>query len=99
MAAPSAPTIRVPRWIQLVGLPVVLVAAWLLAGILGHAIFLFLVATVIAFLLNPIVRDLQRLRLRRGLAVALVFLVFATALALTAVLLGSIVVVQTRLAT
>ena len=50
-----------------------------LASTLGHVLFLFLIAAVIAFLLNPLVRDLQRLRLRRGLAVALVFLLFASA--------------------
>ena len=48
-------------------------------GTLGHVLFLFLTAAVIAFLLNPLVRDLQRIRLPRGLAVAVVFLLFATA--------------------
>ena len=61
------PTIRIPRWIQLVGLPVLLLLAWTLAGTLGHAIFLFLTASVIAFLLNPLVRSLQGLRIRRGI--------------------------------
>ena len=68
-----------PRWIQLVGLPVVLLVVWMLAGLLGHVIFLFLTAAVIAFLLNPLVRDLQRMRLPRGVAVGLVFLLFAAA--------------------
>ena len=54
---------------------------------------------MIAFLLNPLVRDLQRLRLPRGLAVALVFLLFATAVAFVVLALGSIVVDQTRSAT
>ena len=62
------PSIRIPRWIQLVGLPVLLLLAWTLAGTLGHAIFLFLTASVIAFLLNPLVRSLQGLRIRRGIA-------------------------------
>ena len=57
------PTIRVPRWIQLVGLPVGLLVVWMLAGLLGHVLFLFLTAAVIAFLLNPLVRDLKRMRL------------------------------------
>ena len=70
------PTIRIPRWIQLVGLPVLLLVAWALAGTLGHAIFLFLTASVIAFLLNPLVRALQGLRIRRGIGVAVVFLWF-----------------------
>ena len=96
MAQPTGPTIRVPRWIQLVGLPVGLVLAWMLAGTLGHVLFLFLTASVIAFLLNPLVRDLQRMRLPRGLAVALVFLLFAAAVAFIALALGSVVVDQTR---
>jgi predicted PurR-regulated permease PerM len=54
---------------------------------------------VIAFLLNPFVRDLQRIRLPRGLAVALVFLLLAAALAFVALALGSVVVDQTRSAT
>ena len=68
----------------------------MLAGILGHAIFLFLVSAVIAFLLNPLVRDLQRMRLPRGAAVALVFLLFAAAVTFVVLALGSVVVDQTR---
>jgi predicted PurR-regulated permease PerM len=79
-----------------VGLPVGLLLIWMLAGLLGHVLFLFLVSSVIAFLLNPVVRDLQRMRLPRGLAVALVFLLFATAVAVVALALGSVVVDQTR---
>ena len=99
MTEPSGPMIRVPRWVQLVGLPVGLLIIWMLAGLLGHVLFLFLTASVIAFLLNPLVRDLQRLRLPRGLAVALVVLLFATAVAVVVLVLGSIVVDQTRSAT
>ncbi|MDH5333186.1 MAG: hypothetical protein OEW65_04825, partial [Thermoleophilia bacterium] len=58
----SGPTIQIPRWIQLVGLPVVAVVVFMLARPLGHVIFLFLTASVIAFTLNPLVRDLTRLR-------------------------------------
>ena len=90
------PTIRVPRWIQLVGLPVGLLIIWLLAGTLGHVLFLFLASAVIAFLLNPLVRDLQRIRLPRGLAVALVFLLFTAAVAFVALALGGVVADQTR---
>ena len=45
MTAP--PRIRIPRWVQLVVLPVLLVVAFLLARTLGHVIFLFLTAAVI----------------------------------------------------
>ena len=75
---PEATRIRIPRWIQLVGLPVVLLLAFLLARTLGHVLFLFLTAAVIAFTLNPLVRELTRRRLPRGLSVALVSTLFAT---------------------
>ena len=90
------PTIRIPRWIQLVGLPVLLLLGWALAGTLGHAIFLFLTASVIAFLLNPLVGSLQGLRIRRGVGVAVVFLTFAAAMIVVIVALVTVVVEQTR---
>jgi len=90
------PTIRVPRWVQLVVLPVLLLLAWQLAGALGHAVFLFLTASVIAFLLNPLVRALQELRIRRGVGVAVVYLTFAAAVIALMLALGTVVVEQTR---
>ena len=96
MTAP--PRIRIPRWVQLVVLPVLLVLAFLLARTLGHVIFLFLTAAVIAFTLNPLVRDLTRLRLPRGLAVAIVSIVFAAAAIGLLVALGTVVVSETRTA-
>jgi predicted PurR-regulated permease PerM len=89
-------TIRIPRWIQLVGLPVLAVLAWMLASTLGHALFLFLTASVIAFMLNPLVRDLQRLRLPRGVGVSIVYLLFAAAVGVGLVALTTVVVDQTR---
>ncbi len=68
----------------------------MLAGLLGHVLFLFLVAALTAFLLNPLVRDLQRTRLPRGFAVAFVLLVFAAAVTFVVLALGSVVVDQTR---
>ena len=96
MTAP--PRIRIPRWVQLVVLPVLLVVAFLLARTLGHVIFLFLTAAVIAFTLNPLVRDLTRLRLPRGLSVAAVSIVFAAAVIGLLVALGTVVVSETRTA-
>jgi putative heme transporter len=90
------PPIRIPRWIQLVVLPVLLVLAFLLARTLGHVLFLFLTASVIAFTLNPLVRDLTRLRLPRGLSVAVVSVIFATAFIGLLVALGTVVVSETR---
>jgi predicted PurR-regulated permease PerM len=94
--AEGRPTIQIPRWIQLVGLPVLALLAWALAGTLGHALFLFLTASVIAFLLNPIVREVQRSRAPRGIAVAVVYLFFTAAVTVGIVALGTVVVEQTR---
>jgi predicted PurR-regulated permease PerM len=89
-------TIRIPRWIQLVGLPVVLLLAFLLARTLGHVLFLFLTASVIAFTLNPLVRELTRARLPRGLSVAAVSVVFVTVFVGILVALGTVVVSESR---
>ena len=86
--AGSGPTIQIPRWVQLVGLPVLLVLAFLLAQTLGHVLFLFLTASVIAFMLNPLVRDLTRLKLPRGIAVGVVYLVFAATVAAILIAIG-----------
>jgi predicted PurR-regulated permease PerM len=74
--AGAGPTIQIPRWIQLVVLPVLLVLAFLLAAKLGHVLFLFLTASVIAFTLNPLVRDLTRLKVPRGVSVLVVYSIF-----------------------
>jgi predicted PurR-regulated permease PerM len=95
-AAVRPTRIEVPRWIQLVGLPLLLVLAWVVAGAVRHAVFLFLVALLIALLLNPLVRSLGRIWIPRGLAVAIVYLFFATAVAFAILALATVVVQQTR---
>jgi predicted PurR-regulated permease PerM len=76
------PRIQVPRWVQLVGLPLLLVLAWVFLTAASHVVFLFIVAGLIALLLDPLVRALQHIRLPRGLSVAIVLLLFAAALGL-----------------
>ncbi|HVA32291.1 MAG TPA: AI-2E family transporter [Gaiellaceae bacterium] len=88
--------IEIPRWIQLVGLPLLLVLVWVLAGAVRHVVFLFLVALLIALLLNPLVRGLGKVWIPRGLAVAIVYLTFAAAVALAVIALATVVVQQTR---
>jgi predicted PurR-regulated permease PerM len=90
------PRIEIPRWIQLVGLPLLLLLAWVLAGAVRHAVFIFLVALLIALLLNPLVRGLGRVWIPRGLAVAIVYLAFAAVVALAILALATVVVQQTR---
>ena len=95
--AGAPPTrIEIPRWMQLVGLPLLLVLAWIVAGAVRHVVFLFLVALLIALLLNPLVRGLGRVWIPRGLAVAIVYLTFAAAVALAVIALATVVVQQTR---
>lgn len=76
----AGPKIAIPRWIQLVGLPLLLILAWVLAGAVRHAVFVFLVGALVALLLNPLVKALERVRVPRGFAVAIVYLSFAAAL-------------------
>lgn len=66
----------IPRWIQLVVLPLGLVALWELAKAAGKVMVIFIVAGLIALILNPAVAFLQRRRLPRGLAVLAVYLGF-----------------------
>jgi predicted PurR-regulated permease PerM len=86
----------VPRWIQLVGLPLLLLAAWSIAGAVRHVVFLFIVAGLIALLLNPLVRGLGRAWIPRGFAVALVYLTFAALVVLAGIALATVVVDQTK---
>src|SRR5207253_1232491 len=88
--------IEIPRWIQLVGLPILLLLVWVIAGAARHVVFLFLVAALVALLLNPLVRGLGRVWIPRGLAVAIVYLSFAAAVGLAVVALATVVVNQTR---
>jgi predicted PurR-regulated permease PerM len=93
-----AAKIEIPRWIQLVGLPILLLLLWVVAGAVRHVVFLFLVAFLVALLLSPLVRLVQRVRLPRGFAVALVYLVFAVVLVAAIGALGTVLVSETKTA-
>jgi predicted PurR-regulated permease PerM len=96
--AGASPRIEIPRWIQLVGLPLLILFGWVLATTAGHAVILFLIAGLIALLLDPIVRGLDRLRLRRGFSVAIVYSTFAAIVIVIVIAIGSVVVGQTKTA-
>jgi len=72
---PEPPRVVVPRWVQLVLLPLALLALWALAKAAGKVLVIFIVAGLIALLLNPAVALLHR-RLPRGLAVLAVYVAF-----------------------
>jgi predicted PurR-regulated permease PerM len=83
--------ILIPRWIQLVGLPLVVVGVWLLLSAVNGAVFVFVVAALIAILLNPIVRAFCALHIPRGLAVLLVYVCFAIAIGGLSVIAGTVI--------
>jgi predicted PurR-regulated permease PerM len=96
-AAPLAPPkVVVPRWVQLVLLPLGLLALWAIARASGKVLLLFLVAGVISLILNPAVAFLQRRHLPRGLAVLAVYLGFFLTLAGIGVLLANPISNQVR---
>ena len=64
----------VPRWIQAVVLPLAIVGAFLLIKAAGPVALIFIVAALVALLLNPFVAMLQRARVPRGVAVLCVYL-------------------------
>jgi predicted PurR-regulated permease PerM len=66
----------VPRWVQLAVLPIALLAVWGLLSAAGSVLLIFIVAALIALILNPAVAFLQRRRLPRGLAVLAVYVGF-----------------------
>ncbi len=71
---PVAPVV-VPRWVQLVLLPIAILALWALARAAGTVLLIFTVAAVLALILNPMVAWLQRrARFPRGLAVFSVYI-------------------------
>ncbi|HEY7952859.1 MAG TPA: AI-2E family transporter [Solirubrobacteraceae bacterium] len=90
------PRVVVPRWVQLVVLPLALLALWALARASGKVLLIFVVAGVIALILNPAVSVLQRSRLPRGLAVLAVYLAFFLTLTGIGFLLANPIANQVR---
>ena len=68
---PPAPVepVLLPRWVQLVLLPLAVLGVVAVLRAAGPIVLLFIVAGLIALLLNPFVALLRRARFPRGLAV------------------------------
>ncbi|WP_028064478.1 AI-2E family transporter [Solirubrobacter soli] len=75
--SPSRPyePVLIPRWVQMVLLPVGIAGAYLFLHAAGHILLLFIIAGLIALLLNPLVALVQKLRIPRGAAVGIVMIV------------------------
>ena len=96
MAVHAPRKTEIPRWVQLVGLPLAIIGAWQLVSAVDHAVFVFIVAALIAILLNPIVRAFCSLRIPRPVAVFLVYGLFAVALSGLAVVAATVLTDQVR---
>jgi len=90
------PRVVVPRWVQLVLLPLALLALYALAKAAGKVLVIFIVASLIALILNPAVAFVQRGRLPRGLAVLAVYVAFFLILTGIGVLLANPISGQVR---
>src|SRR3954452_3010571 len=66
--------VLVPRWVQLVMLPLAVLGLYGLLRTAGPVLELFIIAGLLALLLNPFVTLLQRAHLPRALAVAIVMI-------------------------
>src|SRR5512133_444468 len=86
---PSAEPVVVPRWIQLVSLPLLLFLGYAVVKAAGTVALIFVTAAVIALILNPLVAGLQRFRLPRGVAIVCVYLGFVAALVAAGVVLAN----------
>jgi predicted PurR-regulated permease PerM len=90
------PRVVVPRWVQLVALPLTVLAAWALAKAAGKVMLLFIIAGLIALILNPAVAFVQQGRVPRGVAVLAVYVAFFVSLAGIGFLLANPISNQVR---
>jgi predicted PurR-regulated permease PerM len=81
-AGHPVPPVIVPKWIQLVLLPLALLGLWALARAAGPVVLILIAASTLALILNPLVTMLARRGVSRGLGILFVYL------ALLAILIG-----------
>jgi predicted PurR-regulated permease PerM len=85
----TVPPVLVPRWIQLVVLPLAVLGLWALARASGAVFLILVVASVVALILNPVVKLVERARVPRPLAVLVVYVGGVAALGGIGVLLAN----------
>lgn len=74
--------IKIPRWMQMVGLPILILLIWFAASVITTAIFIFLSAALLSLMLNPLVNRLEWLKVPRYLGVFIVYLGLLAAIVL-----------------
>ncbi len=98
---PRVPPVVVPRWVQLVLLPLALLAVYEIARAAGTVLLIALFASIIALIFNPLVSKQRRIGIPRGLAIPLVYLgalvaVLAVLAALSAPITGQLSTFQSN---
>jgi predicted PurR-regulated permease PerM len=88
LAPTMAPPVVVPRWIQLVLLPLAILGAFELARGAGSVLVVLIAACVIALILNPLTKHLQRV-IPRGLAIVASYLIVVVCFGLLVGLLAT----------
>ena len=83
------PPVIVPRWIQLVLLPIALLGLWALARASGSVLLILIAASTVALILNPIVRMLEHRRVPRGVAIFALYIMFFAVIGGIGVLLAN----------
>jgi putative heme transporter len=81
--------ILVPRWVQLVMLPLAILGLWAALQAAGRVLLLFIIAGLVALLLNPFVSMLRRAHVPRGIAVLTVMLCVVAVVAAIGFLLAN----------
>ena len=88
--------ILVPRWVQLVMLPLAVLGLWAVLNAAGPVLLLFIIGAIVALLLNPFVGILRRAHVPRGIAVLIVMLCLVTAVTAIGFLLANPVADQVQ---
>jgi predicted PurR-regulated permease PerM len=79
-AGQSVASTVVPRWVQLVVLPLAILGLWALARAAGPVLLILVAAGIGALILNPLVTRMHRARVPRGIAILFVYLAILAAL-------------------
>lgn len=70
--------ITIPRWAQLIVIPLAILLGIYFARMVSHALFVFLMASLLALLLNPLAKMLTRARVPRAVGVPVLYLAMLT---------------------
>ena len=94
VAVLPVPPVVVPRWVQLVLLPLGILALWELARAIGPVLLILVFASMAALILNPAIKGLERRGIPRPVGIPLMFLSGVGVLFVVGVLLSNPIATQ-----